>query len=69
MRHPPPIPDAALTWRQPSVPDRRAVDAVEVAQTPDRVLVRSSLGRTRAGFTPAAWAAFVAAVKAGEYDV
>ncbi|KLL11851.1 MULTISPECIES: DUF397 domain-containing protein [Protofrankia] len=55
------------SWRQPSVPDPRAVDAVEVARGPHLVLIRSSLGRP-IGVTPAAWARFVGAVKAGEYD-
>ncbi|WP_083390943.1 DUF397 domain-containing protein [Parafrankia soli] len=50
------------------MPHPTAVDAVEVTQGSCVVLIRSSLGRIPVGVTPGAWAAFVDAVKAGEYD-
>ncbi|WP_041254982.1 DUF397 domain-containing protein [Frankia sp. EAN1pec] len=68
MPLPPVSADPISLWQKPSEPHPTAVDAVQVARGPYLVLVRSSLGRVPVGFTPGAWAAFVAAVKAGEYD-
>ncbi|MCK9904191.1 DUF397 domain-containing protein [Frankia sp. Cpl3] len=68
MSVPRPAPDVSALWQQPSTPHPTAVDAVEVAWGPSLVLIRSSLGRTPVGVTPGAWAAFVAAVRAGEFD-
>lgn len=65
-----PLPTPAVhvePWRAPSTTDPEAVDAVWVARGPVLVMVRSSLTRP-IGITPTAWADFVAAVKAGEYD-
>ncbi|WP_230202907.1 DUF397 domain-containing protein [Parafrankia discariae] len=61
-------PDFVSSWQQPSTPHPTAVDAVEVARGPTLVLIRSSLGRVPVGVTPGAWAAFVAAVRYGEYE-
>ena len=43
------------------------VNCVEVAETPDAVLVRDTQHRElgHLGFTPGAWAAFLADIKAG----
>ncbi|MEX5709397.1 DUF397 domain-containing protein [Parafrankia sp. FMc6] len=60
--------DADPLWQQPATPHPTAVDAVEVARGPNLVLIRSSLGRVQVGVTPGAWASFVAAVRAGEYE-
>lgn len=44
---------------------------VEVASADDLVLVRDTKDRTKPPheFTPAGWSAFVAGVKAGEFDI
>ncbi|EFC79892.1 hypothetical protein FrEUN1fDRAFT_6984 [Parafrankia sp. EUN1f] len=61
-------PDVDPVWQRPADPHPTAVDAVEVALGPNRVLIRSSLGRVPVGVTPGAWASFVAAIRAGEYE-
>ncbi|SQD98896.1 DUF397 domain-containing protein [Parafrankia sp. BMG5.11] len=55
------------SWQAPSTTSTTAVDAVWLSRGPFLVLLRSSLTRP-IGITPAAWADFVAAVKAGEFD-
>ncbi|MCK9932053.1 DUF397 domain-containing protein [Frankia sp. Mgl5] len=66
MPDPHPSTDLVL-WRVPSTSTPKAVDTVCVARSTHLVLIRSSLGRP-IGVTHAAWADFVAAVKAGEFD-
>ncbi len=55
------------SWRAPSTTTPTAVDVVWVARGPHLVFFRSSLSRP-IPITPAAWADFLTAVKAGEYD-
>jgi len=46
----------------------KANTCVEVAATPDTVLVRDSTG-TVLEFTPAEWDEFIKGVRAGEFDL
>ncbi len=60
---------AELVWRKSKA--SAEVNCVEVALTPDRVLVRDS--KDPAGgalsFTPQEWTAFLTGVRGGEFDL
>lgn len=55
-----------MTWHRSSYCD--TCNCVEVAYLEDAVLIRDSATDDRITVTPADWDAFVAGVKAGEFD-
>ncbi|HEV7653984.1 MAG TPA: DUF397 domain-containing protein [Mycobacteriales bacterium] len=59
------------TWRRSGTCTGADSTCVEVAVDPDEVAVRDSkqAGGAELRFTPAEWRAFVAGVRAGEFDV
>ncbi|GAA2659941.1 hypothetical protein GCM10010400_17820 [Streptomyces aculeolatus] len=59
----------AMTWRKSSYSHDNGGDCIEVATTPTAVPVRDSKDPDgpHLAFTPAAWDAFVAAVKREEF--
>ncbi|OHV31648.1 DUF397 domain-containing protein [Parafrankia colletiae] len=56
-----------LEWRRPSQVNPAVPDIIEVAADGPRVLIRSSLGLAVRN-SPGAFADFIRAAKAGEYD-
>ncbi|MFF0725706.1 DUF397 domain-containing protein [Streptomyces sp. NPDC004134] len=61
--------EVATDWRKSSYSHDNGGDCIEVATTPTTVPVRDSKdpGGPHLAFTPAAWDAFVAAVKREEF--
>lgn len=59
--------EVAVPWHKSSYSNDTGGECVEVAETPAAVLVRDTRHRElgHLGFTPGAWAAFLADIKAG----
>jgi hypothetical protein len=62
-----PDPDPPRRWQRPEDTGPTAVDAVEVGCVDGGVLVRTTLGPAIV-VSGGAWAAFLTAIKRGEYD-
>src|SRR5262249_50107261 len=58
----------ALQWQRPSEVNTDAADVVEIADTAEGVLLRTSASDTAVLIDRGAWVDFSAAVNAGEYD-
>jgi hypothetical protein len=57
-----------LQWQRPSEVNVDAADAVEIADTAEGVLLRTSASDTAVLISRGAWVDFMAAADAGEYD-